>query len=778
MFTPLDIELFMLVSFVIASSIILYFILNHGKPYAIFFYNCFLKPFSGKVTSVKQQDSLESFYKGQAAIYDATRGQLLRGREEMLALAAAQLKLRVQKKKEAESTEGRVWVDIGGGTGYNIELLNKFLPVQQFFEKVYLVDLSPSLCEQARQRFRRLGWKNVEVLCMDARGFNLEDRKVDWISMSYSLSMIPDFYSVVDSLSILLSPTGLISVADFYVQSSTTFSERTFTGGAWDRHVNWFSRQFWRIWFEFDRVNLDEGRRDYMEYKFGTLLNVNGRNRLLGGIPYYVWIGCQKLHSAADVLDRVDAAATESPYLAAINSLSSTHSSKTSAETALQLRSKGFEAAVLNLAANLPLPSFFYQIHHWRLYYDELLEKHTQFNNSYIYAFTWEDPRVDHRILKINRDDVILAITSAGDNILSYIIDGAPKRVHAVDLNPTQNHLLELKLAAFSSSLDYKDLWKLFGEGHHEKFSTILMENLSPHLSSRAFQYWWDNRAVFSKSIGLYETGQSRLAIKAARWLFRCCGVAGSVKRMCEARTMNEQREIWQGEVRPVMLSRWVSKFIIGNEQFLWRALGVPPNQRDMIREDHEGGDHAQAMWDYVVNTLDPVVDQGLLGEDNYFYLLCLKGFYTKRCHPSYLTEKGHAKLSKPHAFDGVRIHTDEIKEVLGRLQSETLTIAVIMDSMDWFDTDGIEARRQIKALNNSMKLGGRVLLRSAGLRPWYIRVFEEEGFKAKQVMARHPGAYIDRVNMYASTWVCTKLERVSSGRRESSSSEVDMLEI
>lgn len=77
-------------------------------------------------------------------------------------------------------------------TRYNIELLNKFLPVQQFFEKVYLVDLSPSLCEQARQRFRRLGWKNVEVLCMDARGFDLEDRKVDWISMSYSLSMIPE----------------------------------------------------------------------------------------------------------------------------------------------------------------------------------------------------------------------------------------------------------------------------------------------------------------------------------------------------------------------------------------------------------------------------------------------------------------------------------------------------------------------------------------------------------------------------------------------------------
>jgi betaine lipid synthase len=47
--------------------------------------------------------------------------------------------------------------------------------------------------------------------------------------------------------------------------------------------------------------------------------------------------------------------------------------------------------------------------------------------------------------------------------------------------------------------------------------------------------------------------------------------------------------------------------------------------------------------------------------------------------------------------------------------------------------------------MNAAIKLGGRVLLRSAGLRPWYIKLFEEEGFKAKQVMGRTPGAYIDR---------------------------------
>jgi betaine lipid synthase len=77
-----------------------------------------------------------------------------------------------------------------------------FLPVDKFFEQVYLVDLSPSLCEVARQRFERLGWKNVTVLCQDARSFRLPERVVDprstnandgvdLVTMSYSLSMIP-----------------------------------------------------------------------------------------------------------------------------------------------------------------------------------------------------------------------------------------------------------------------------------------------------------------------------------------------------------------------------------------------------------------------------------------------------------------------------------------------------------------------------------------------------------------------------------------------------------
>lgn len=48
------------------------------------------------------------------------------------------------------------------------------------------------------------------------------------------------------------------------------------------------------------------------------------------------------------------------------------------------------------------------------------------------------------------------------------------------------------------------------------------------------------------------------------------------------------------------------------------------------------------------------------------------------RCHPAYLSPKAHVKLSSPGAFDGLRIHTDEINEVIKRITPRSLTIAVV----------------------------------------------------------------------------------------------------
>ena len=97
------------------------------------------------------------------------------------------------------------------------------------------------------------------------------------------------------------------------------------------------------------------------------------------------------------------------------------------------------------------------------------------------------------------------------------------------------------------------------------------------------------------------------------------------------------------------------------------------------------------------------------------------------------------------------------MNEVIARIAPGTLTIAIVMDSMDWFDRDTLDAETQVRALYKVLKRGGRVLLRSAGLEPWYVKTFRENGFQTTCVGRRTPGSCIDRVNMYASCWICTK---------------------
>jgi betaine lipid synthase len=74
-----------------------------------FVYACFLKPHESDGSN-GQQDALESFYKAQAGVYDKTRKQLLRGREDMLGLVAAQLVAKAARERTHDPK--RIWVDV------------------------------------------------------------------------------------------------------------------------------------------------------------------------------------------------------------------------------------------------------------------------------------------------------------------------------------------------------------------------------------------------------------------------------------------------------------------------------------------------------------------------------------------------------------------------------------------------------------------------------------------------------------------------------------------
>ncbi|MDC6270890.1 DUF3419 family protein [Acetobacter pasteurianus] len=711
----------------------------------VFCWACFIKPLIQKKTvasgnKTNQQQNLELFYKNQAHIYDTTRAVLLKGRKECLQLAVSHL----PKKKDL------VWIDIGGGTGSNIEFMDKVSSISKNFKAVYLVDLSPSLCEVAKNRFANNNWSNVHVLVADACDFSIEHKQADLITFSYSLSMIPTFNAAIDNAVSKLDKHGIIATVDFGIQSNDTSMGRINTlGGLVNRNIPWILRNFWRIWFEADRVFLDSARRNYLEYKFGTIKSVNTYNRTLGKIPYYIWVGCDKSR-ATTIVNRLNCLATESPYLAP----STTPIKINSVANHLPV-SKGHEAAIANLLKNLPFPSMYYQQEVWRVYYDELNPLYEQFKNQYIYAFTWEDPREDHNILKFSSNDTVLAITSAGDNILSYAtLPDPPRRIHAVDLNPCQGHLLELKLACFRA-LPQEQVWKMFGEGCINNFQDILLNNLAPHMSSQAFQYWMDKGPTAFSGKGLYDTGSTRWALRLGRLIFKICGATKYVEAMCRATTLEEQKQLWHNHIKPAMFNPIVGSLLIGNPIFLWKALGVPVNQANMM---------GPSVIKYVMDTLEPLIERSLISSDNYFYYLCLMGTYIKTNCPDYLTTKGYKRLTGEKSsngevpIDNIRLHTDTLNDVFARLTNKSITIAIIMDHMDWFDPNGKDAINEIRAVKKCLVKGGRLMLRSASKHPWYIKTFEDLGFECAPAAVRESGTSIDRVNMYASTWVCTKV--------------------
>src|SRR5947209_6483751 len=109
-----------------------------------------LAPIRGRT----HRERLESFYGAQAAAYDDFRAHLLRGRQELY--------------QALPVPEGGVWVEMGGGTGHNLQYLGDRL---RQLGQVYVVDLSTSLLNVARARVAANGWANVTAVEADATTF-------------------------------------------------------------------------------------------------------------------------------------------------------------------------------------------------------------------------------------------------------------------------------------------------------------------------------------------------------------------------------------------------------------------------------------------------------------------------------------------------------------------------------------------------------------------------------------------------------------------------------
>jgi S-adenosylmethionine-diacylgycerolhomoserine-N-methlytransferase len=177
-----------------------------------------------------------------------------------------------------------VWVDMGGGTGANLE----FFRDDFRWKKVFVFDLCAPLLDVARQRVAHNGWED-KVVCVegDATDMTAIGRKdglpakgtVDVLTFSYSLTMIPDWEKALDVAYELVKPGGYIAVCDFTVT----------------KDMSLFTQTVWPAVFKQDGIRLNHEHIPALRARFiekTCVVNYGGFPYVpLIEVPFFHWVG-------------------------------------------------------------------------------------------------------------------------------------------------------------------------------------------------------------------------------------------------------------------------------------------------------------------------------------------------------------------------------------------------------------------------------------------------------------------------------------------------------
>ncbi len=374
-----------------------------------------------------------------------------------------------------------------------------------------------------------------------------------------------------------------------------------------------------------------------------------------------------------------------------------------------------------------------------------------------VYNTCWEDPRLDRQALNLSDSDNVLVITSAGCNALDYALDG-PQNVFAVDMNPLQNALLELKMAAISA-LSFSEFFTVFGEGGNPDWRSMYFDAVRGRLDEKCQDIWDKRLDFFEKSHrrgSFYFRGTSGLfAWIINAYMDRMPGLRDAVLDMLEAPSVEHQQEIFVTRGVSELLWSKPLRWALRRESTM-AMLGVPRSQRDQIQRGYPGG-----ITSFIQDRIESVFRNVSL-RDNYFWRVYLTGQYSSTCCPEYL-KPANFMLLKNGLAERISTHTTTVEGFLNRSECEVSRF-VLLDHMDWlYDRYPEKLAAEWQSIFDRAAESSRILWRSAALEVDFVdplrikvdglqvalgEVLHYQSELAEQLHQR------DRVNTYGSFYI------------------------
>lgn len=303
------------------------------------------------------------------------------------------------------------------------------------------------------------------------------------------------------------------------------------------------------------------------------------------------------------------------------------------------------------------------------------------------YSTVWEDDRLLHGGLQVGPADDVLCICSAGDNVLSLALAG-PRSVTAVDMNPAQSALLELKLAAYRH-LDHAGLVELVGVAPGDPLARYCA--VRDHLPETAAAFWDSHEELLAAGV-CFSGRLERYILGFARTQLSGLWSADMLERLVQTTSVEDQAALVRQEcLTDAFRERFAWYF--GREQMA--ANGRDPAQFRHVQDGDVGG--------YFLRRFTWALTSTRLVDNFYLRAFLGGGFGPLEAGPAWLRPGSFAALRD--AADRIRVHTGEAEQLLA--SGATFSKGAFSDMFEYMSEP--LARDVLSGLARAFRPGGRL---------------------------------------------------------------------
>lgn len=306
------------------------------------------------------------------------------------------------------------------------------------------------------------------------------------------------------------------------------------------------------------------------------------------------------------------------------------------------------------------------------------------------YSLGNEDADTESEALGSKRGRV-LCITGSGDRPLHLLLDEC-EEVVSLDLNPIQNYLLCLKMAAMKQ-FDYNTYFRFLGGAKSDTRMQDL-DRLSSLLSPAAALFWRTNLRMIDKGVlfqGAVEKQANRISKILA--LFR----RQKISKLFEFDNLEEQREFVKKELHT---SFWKKAFDIAFHPKISKFWLKDPGLYEHIDPEVHPAT-------YVYQRINNFLDKRLAKESLLLSFVIL-GHVNSQALPPYLSEGGVAKI-KPKLAK-ITIKEGELVSFLENEPENSYDCFSLSDVASYLNEK--DFIRLLKAMYHAGKPGARFCLR------------------------------------------------------------------